>query len=118
MDRWTGEELHCVWKGNIVAISTRHADAVDILFHINGRSVNVALPLIAWTEFKKKTGNAIPDYLAAQVAGRYLKQAIQDGYDNGREIYTMTAAEVLTLLDAVMEETGNTRRLPVLPVIA
>ena len=28
-DRWTGEDLHCQWKANIVAIATRHADAVD-----------------------------------------------------------------------------------------
>ena len=25
IDRWTGEDLHCVWKGTMVAIATRHA---------------------------------------------------------------------------------------------
>ena len=29
IDRWTGEDLHCSWRANIVAIATRHADAVD-----------------------------------------------------------------------------------------
>ena len=29
-DRWTGETLHCKWRANIVAIATRHADAVDV----------------------------------------------------------------------------------------
>ena len=28
-DRWTGEELHCIYQAIIVAISTRHADAVS-----------------------------------------------------------------------------------------
>jgi hypothetical protein len=116
-DHWTGEELHCVWKGNVVAIATRHADAVDVRFAVNGRPVWIALPLPAWVEFSKKTGNVITDYLAAQIAGRYLKQAIESGYDNGREMYTVTVEEVLAHLDRVMEEARNTRNLPVLPVM-
>lgn len=117
IDHWTQEELHCAWKGNIVAIATRHADAVDVLFEVNGRSLAIAMPLPAWVEFCKKTGNVITDYLAAQIAGRYLKQAIENGYDSGREIYIMTADEVLSHLDIVMHEAGTTRNLPVLPVL-
>jgi hypothetical protein len=116
-DHWTGEELHCVWKANIVAIATRHADAVDVRFDVNGRPVWIAMPLQAWVEFRKKTGNVITDYLAAQIAGRYLKHAIQSGYDNGREIYTMKVEEVLDHLDQVMKEAGSTQNLPTLPVM-
>ncbi len=36
-DRWTAEPLHCTWKGTVVAIATRHADATDIRFAVNGR---------------------------------------------------------------------------------
>ena len=36
-DRWTSEKLHCVWKGTVVAIATRHADATDIRFAVNGK---------------------------------------------------------------------------------
>ncbi len=118
VDHWTGEELHCVWKGNIVAIATRHADAVDVRFHVNGRSLAIALPLPAWVEFRKRTENIITDYLAAQIAGHYLKQSIENGYDNGREIYTMTTEEVLAHLDTIMHEAKNTGNLPVLPVMA
>ena len=50
----------------------------------------------------------ITDYLAAQIAGHYLKQAVESGYDNGREIYTMSIAEVLEHLDAVMAEAKHT----------
>ena len=117
VDHWTGEELHCRWKGNIVAIATRHADAVDVSFLVNGRSLVIAMPLPAWVEFRKRTGNVITDYLAAQIAGRYLKQSIENGYDNGREIYTMTVDEVLAHLDVVMREAGNTGNLPVLPIL-
>ncbi len=116
-DRWTGEQLHCQWKGTIVAIATRHADATDIRYSVNGRPVWIALPNLAWVEQKERTGKVITDYLAAQIAGLYLKQAIESGYDNGREMYTMTVDEVLAHADAVVREAGHTTHLPSLPVI-
>lgn len=117
-DRWTDEPLHCTWKGTVVAIATRHADATDIRFAVNGRPVWIAMPNLAWVEQKRRSnGKVITDYLAAQVAGRYLKQAIESGYDNGREMYTMTVDEVLELVDAVVREAGSTDKLPSLPVI-
>ena len=117
-DRWTGEHLHFTWKGTIVAIATRHADATDIRFAVNGRSLYIAMPNIAWIEQKRRNGKVITDYLAAQIAGRYLKQAIESGYDNGREMYTMTVDEVLEHADAVVREAGSTDKLPSLPVIS
>lgn len=116
-DRWTGESLHCTWKGNFVAIATRHADATDIRFAVNGRSMYIAMPNMAWVEQKRRNGKVITDYLAAQTAGRYLKQAIESGYDNGRDLYTMTVEEVLEHAEAVVREAGRTSNLPTLPVI-
>ena len=116
-DRWTGEDLRCEWKGTVVAIATRHADATDIRFAVNGRPVWIAMPNLAWVEQKRRTGYVITDYLAAQAAGRYLKHAIQSGYDNGREMYTMTVDEVLEHANAVVKEAGRTDNLPSLPVI-
>jgi hypothetical protein len=116
-DRWTGEPLHCSWRGTIVAIATRHADATDVRYAVNGRPVWIALPNVAWVEQRRRTGKVITDYLAAQIAGRYLKQAIESGYDNGREIYTMTVDEVLEHAQAVVKEAGGTMALPSLPVI-
>lgn len=116
-DRWTEEPLHCVWKGTLVAIATRHADATDIRFAVNGKPMWIAMPNQAWVEQKKLNGKMITDYLAAQAAGRYLKQAIESGYDNGREMYTMSVAEVLEHVGAVVQEAGHTQNLPSLPVI-
>lgn len=115
-DRWTAEDLHCRWTANIVAIATRHADAVDVRFEVNGRPVWIAMPCLAWVEQKKRTGNSITDQLAAQIAGLYLKRAVESGYDNGREMYTMSIPEVLELLDVVLHEAGHTSKLPVLPM--
>ena len=116
-DRWTAEPLHVTWRGTIVAIATRHADATDIRFAVNGRSLYIAMPNLAWIEQKRRTGHVITDYLAAQTAGRYLKHAIESGYDNGRDLYTMTVDEVLEHADAVVREAGSTYKLPSLPVI-
>ena len=115
-DRWSNEDLHCRWKGTIVAIATRHADAVDIRFDVNGRPMWIALPCTAWVEQKKRTGKVITDQLAAQLAGRYLKQLIEEGYDSRREIYTMTIPEVLDQLDAVVAEAKVQGTMPSLPV--
>jgi len=114
-DHWTDEDLHCRWKAIVMAIATRHADAVDVRFDVNGRSVWIVMPFHAWVDYKQRTGFVITDQLAAQIAGRYLKQSIENGYDNGREMYTMATDEVMAHLDAVLKEAGNTRKLPVLP---
>ena len=103
-DRWTGEELHCIYQAIIVAISTRHADAVDIKFLANGRPVWIALPHPAWPEYNRRTGKVITDPLAIQIAGHFLKTAIESGLDSGREMYTLTMGQTLQHLDAVMAE--------------
>jgi hypothetical protein len=117
-DRWSGEDLHCRWKGTLVAIATRHADAVDVRFDVNGRPLWIALPLQAWVEQKQRTGKVVTDQLAAQIAGRYLKQLVEEGQDSRREIYTMTVPEVLSHLDAVVAEAKEQGGMPTLPVIA
>lgn len=115
-DRWSGEDLHCRWKANIVAIATRHADAVDVRFEVNDRPMWIALPCDAWLEQKKRSGKVITDQLTVQIAGRYLKQIVEEGYDSRREMYTMSVPEVLEHLDSVVEEAKSAGAIPRLPV--
>ena len=103
-DRWTGHEVHCQFQAVIVAIATRHADAVDIKFLVGGRPVWIALPHPAWVAFKERTGHVITDPMAVQIAGHFLKQAIESGLDSAREMYTLTVPEALGHLDAVLRE--------------
>ena len=114
-DRWSGEDLHCRWKGTMVAIATRHADAVDVRFDVNNRPMWIALPCQAWVEQKKRSGMVITDQIAAQVAGRYLKQLVEEGYDASREMYTMSVPEVLEHLDVVVAEAKAQGAMPTLP---
>jgi|HubBroStandDraft_6_1064221.scaffolds.fasta_scaffold134141_2 hypothetical protein len=103
-DRWTKKPVHCVYQAIIVALATRHADAVDIKFLVDGRRVWVALPHPAWVEYKKRTGKMITDSLAVEIAGHYLKSALESGEGGGREMYSLTVEETLAHLDAVVAE--------------
>lgn len=105
-DRWSGEDVHCAYQALIVAIATRHADAIDIKFLANGKPVWIALPHPAWVEYNKRTGQIITDPLAVEIAGHYLKWAIASGEDGGREMYTLTVAETLEHLEAVRQAYG------------
>lgn len=106
-DRWTAQKLHCLYQALIVAIATRHADAVDIKFVVNGHPVWIAMPHPTWVEYNKRTGRVITDPLAIQIAGHYLKSAIETGsYEHGREMYTLTVDEALGHLNAVLSEIG------------
>jgi hypothetical protein len=101
-DRWTKKPVHCVYQALIVAIATRHADAVDVKFLVDGRTVCIALPHPAWVEYKKRTGTAITDSLAVQIAGHYLKAALQAGEGMGRDMYSLTLEETLEHLQAAV----------------
>ena len=103
-DRWTKKQVHCVYQAQIIAISTRHADAVDYKFLVDGRRVWVVLPHPAWVEYHKRTGRIITDPLAVEIAGHYLKSALEAGEGLGREMYTLTVEETLKHLDAAVAE--------------
>ena len=107
-ERWSGKQVHCIYDALVVAISSRHADAVDIKFLVEGQPVWIALPHPAWVEYKQRTGKSINDPLAVQIAGHYLKQALEAGMESGREIHPLSVAETLAHLDAVMQESAAT----------
>ena len=103
-DRWSKREAHCIYQALIVAVATRHADAVDIKFLVDGHPVWVALPLPAWVEYKNRTNKTITDPLAIEIAGHYLKTALESGEGGGREMYSLTVDEMLKHLDALVNE--------------
>jgi hypothetical protein len=104
VDRWTKKEVHCIYQALIVAIATRHADAVDIKFLVDGRPVWIALPHPAWVEYENRTGKLITDSLAVEIAGHYLKRALESGEGVGQEMYSLTVGQTLQHLGAAVEE--------------
>jgi hypothetical protein len=109
IDRWSKRDVHCVYQALIVAIATRHADAVDIKFLVDGRPVWVALPHPAWVEYKNRTGQAITDPLAVEIAGHYLKTALESGEGVDREMYALTVNQTLNHLNAIVAELKSTQ---------
>ena len=72
---------------------------------VHGRPVWVALPHPAWVEYQKRTGKVITDPLAVEIAGHYLKTALESGEGLGHEMYSLTVAETLRHIDAVRPAT-------------
>ena len=105
VDRWTKKEVHCIYQALIVAIATRHADAVDIKFLVDGSPVWIALPHPAWVEYHKRTGKWITDALAVEIAGHYLKSALESGQGVGQEMYSLTVNQTLQHLAEAVRET-------------
>ncbi len=105
VERWSKKKVHCVYQALVVAIATRHADAVDIKFNVDDRGVWIALPHTAWAEYSRRNpGKVITDPMAVQLAGRYLKQIIETGEDTGRDMYVVSEEETLRQLDEFFKE--------------
>lgn len=103
-ERWSGKQVHCIYQALIVAISTRHADAVDIKFLVDGQPAWISLPHPAWVEYKQRTGKDLTDPLAVQIAGHYLKQALEKGMEVGRELFPLSVEETLAHTEKVLQE--------------
>jgi hypothetical protein len=103
-DRWTKKQVHCLYQALIVAVATRHADAIDIKFLADGRPVWIALPLPAWVQYKNRTGKVITDALAIEIAGHFLKTALETGEGVGMEMYSLTVPQTLEHLENVVKE--------------
>ncbi len=103
-DRWTGKTVHCIYQALIVAIATRHADAVDVKFLADGQPVWISLPHPAWGEYNKRTGRVITDPMAVQIAGRHLKTAIESGENGGREMHLLTLEQTMRHIESLERE--------------
>jgi hypothetical protein len=103
-ERWTGKQVHCVFQALMTAVSTRHADAIDVKFLAGGRPVWIAMPHPAWVRYQARTGRVLTDHLAAEAAGHALKQIIETGAESGREMYALSADDTLRHVDAVLAE--------------
>jgi hypothetical protein len=104
IERWTGKSVRCVYQCTMLAIATRHADAVDIKYLVDGRPVWIALSLPAFTEHQRQTGHSVTDPIAMDVAGHYLRSILENGEESGRDLYTLSTAETLQHLDATLKQ--------------
>src|SRR5436853_7782977 len=104
VDPWTKKNVHCIYQALIVAIATRHADAVDVKFLVDGKTVWIALPHPAWVKYRDRTGKTITDPLAVEIADDYLKTALQSGECVCGERYSLTVNPTPQHLTTVFPE--------------
>ncbi|HUX65926.1 MAG TPA: hypothetical protein VMV31_00400 [Terriglobales bacterium] len=97
-DPLTQQAIHCEYQCLVVGIATRHSDTVDIKFLVNGQGVWLGLPHPAWVEFKRIAGVPLSDRMAVDLAGSYLKRAIETGLGADRNHWNdISVADVLSL---------------------
>lgn len=97
-DPLTRQSFHCEFQCLMVGVATRHSDTVDIKFLVNGEGVWLGLPHPAWVEFQRRSGVALSDRMAVDLAGAYLKKAIESGVGAERSHWNdITVDEVMEL---------------------
>ena len=95
----TGEKFVCrfshLWNGT----ATRHADAVDTKFYVNGEAHVVGLAHRAFVTFRDKTGRDLTDREASFIAAEYLRERLEQ--DDVRPLYDAFPDDVTRLIDAI-----------------
>jgi hypothetical protein len=89
----------CRFQNLIVGIATRHSDTTDVKFLVNGASVVLALPNLAFAEYRRKTGRALTDQDAVRIAGLFLKQLLERGERVDQPLLTISPQQTLQLAD-------------------
>ncbi|MCH7477711.1 MAG: hypothetical protein IIA14_06380 [SAR324 cluster bacterium] len=74
-----GKTYHCRFSTLMTGISLRHSDTVDVKFLVDGKGVVIALPHSAFAEHERRTGRALTDAMAIQMAGLFLKELLEKG---------------------------------------
>lgn len=99
--RLTGEEYTVRFSHLWSAIATRHSDTIDCKFLVNGRGVVVALAHLGFVDFRQRTGRSLNDEEAAQVAGVYLREALESDRDSDSSQHFVPREEVLRLAETL-----------------
>ena len=63
------------------AIATRHSDTIDCIFLVDGQRVTVSIACPALTELREKDKKYLSDQQLADIASRYLRHTLEQGYD-------------------------------------
>ena len=95
----SGEIYQCrfshMWNG----IATRHADAIDTKFFVDGQAHVIGLAHTAFVKFRAKTERDLTDREASFVAAEYLRERLEE--DDLRPLYDVPETEVLRLISQI-----------------
>jgi hypothetical protein len=95
----TGEKFVCRFSHMWNATATRHADAIDTKFYVNGEAHVVGLAHRAFVTFRDRTGRDLTDREASFVAAEFLRERLEQ--DDVRPLYDVFPDDVTRLIDAI-----------------
>jgi len=73
--------VQCRFVHLLSGIATRHSDTIDCFFLIDGRKATVAISCAAITALREREGHALSDRRLAEIAARFLRRTLEQGYD-------------------------------------
>lgn len=95
--RLTGEEYKVHFSHLWVGMTTRHADAIDCKFLVNGRSVVVGLAHLGFVDFKQRAGCSLTDQEVAAIAAAFLREFLASEHELPTQPLPVTREELLGL---------------------
>jgi hypothetical protein len=93
----TGYVYQCRFSHSWNAIATRHADAVDCKFYVNGKPVVLGLAHPGFVTFLSRAGRNLTDREASYIAAEYLRERLEQ--EDEHSLYDVSAADVQRLID-------------------
>jgi hypothetical protein len=93
----TDQVYHCRFSHCWNAITTRHADTVDCLFYVDGKTVILGLAHPAFVVFRSSAGRNLTDREASFVAAAYLGERLEQ--EDEHSLYDVSQADVLRLVE-------------------
>ena len=63
------------------AIATRHSDTIDCVFLVDGKHATVSISCPALTELRERDHQYLSDQQLAEIAARFLRRTLEQGYD-------------------------------------
>ena len=92
-----GKAYDCRFHTLTTGISPRHSDTVDVKFLVNGKGIVIALAHSAFALCQQRTGRALTDADAIQMAALFLKNLLKRGERVEEPIVQLTTEQTLEL---------------------
>lgn len=95
----TGQKYQVRFSHMWNATATRHADAIDTKFFVDGQALVVGLNHRGFVDFREKRKRDLTDREASFVAAEYLRERLEE--DDVRQLYDVSEGDVNRLIEQV-----------------
>ncbi len=93
-----GGPVKCRFVHLLAGIATRHSDTIDCTFRVGGQKVIVAISCAAISALREREGRQLSDQELADIAARFLRRNLQQGYDPAQAELSVGEEELRALV--------------------